>query len=70
MGGESRNDTIPIVIAFSGDPVGNGVVSNLARPGLNVTGFSYMSTDRPPNGWSYKQGVFKERAYRHSLQSK
>jgi len=38
-------DTIPIVIAFSGDPVGNGVVSNLARPGRNITGFSYMSTD-------------------------
>jgi putative ABC transport system substrate-binding protein len=36
---------IPIVIAFSGDPVGNGVVSNLARPGGNVTGFSYMSTE-------------------------
>jgi putative tryptophan/tyrosine transport system substrate-binding protein len=37
--------TIPIVMAFSGDPVGNGVVSNLARPGGNITGFSYMSTD-------------------------
>jgi ABC-type uncharacterized transport system substrate-binding protein len=37
--------TIPIVFAFSGDPVGAGVVSNLARPGGNVTGFSYMSTD-------------------------
>jgi putative ABC transport system substrate-binding protein len=36
---------IPIVMAFSGDPVGNGVVTNLARPGGNVTGFSYMSTD-------------------------
>lgn len=37
--------TIPIVMAFSSDPVGNGVVSNLARPGGNTTGFSYMSTD-------------------------
>jgi putative tryptophan/tyrosine transport system substrate-binding protein len=37
--------SVPIVIAFSGDPVGNGVVSNLARPGGNITGFSYMSTD-------------------------
>jgi putative ABC transport system substrate-binding protein len=37
--------TIPIVMAFSGDPVGNGVVTNLARPGGNITGFSYMSTD-------------------------
>jgi putative ABC transport system substrate-binding protein len=32
-------------MAFSGDPVGNGVVSNIARPGGNITGFSYMSTD-------------------------
>jgi putative ABC transport system substrate-binding protein len=42
---KSATDTIPIVIAFSGDPVGNGVVSNLARPSGNITGFSYMSTD-------------------------
>jgi ABC-type uncharacterized transport system substrate-binding protein len=34
--------TIPIVIAFSGDPVGDQVVPNLARPGGNI---SYMSTD-------------------------
>ena len=37
--------TIPIVIAFSGDPVGDQVVPNLARPGGNITGFSYMATD-------------------------
>jgi putative tryptophan/tyrosine transport system substrate-binding protein len=37
--------TVPIVIAFSGDLVGTGMVSNLARPGENVTGFSYLSTD-------------------------
>jgi putative tryptophan/tyrosine transport system substrate-binding protein len=37
--------TIPIVIAFSGDPVGDQVVPNLARPGGNITNFSYMSTD-------------------------
>lgn len=37
--------TIPIVTTFSGDPVGMGLVSSLARPGGNVTGFSYMSTD-------------------------
>jgi putative tryptophan/tyrosine transport system substrate-binding protein len=36
---------VPIVIAFSGDPVGNEVVTSLARPGGNITGFSYMSTD-------------------------
>ena len=42
---KAATSTVPIVIAFSGDPVGNGVVPNLARPGGNITGFSYMSTD-------------------------
>lgn len=42
---KAATTTIPIVVAFSGDPVGNGVVSNFAKPGGNVTGFSYMSTD-------------------------
>ena len=31
---------VPIVMAASVDPIGLGVVSNLARPGGNVTGFS------------------------------
>ena len=30
--------TIPIVMAASGDPIGTGVVTGLARPGANVTG--------------------------------
>ena len=37
--------TVPIIIAFSGDPVGNDVVPSLARPRGNITDFSYMSTD-------------------------
>src|SRR3954447_24286311 len=37
--------TVPVVIAFSGDPVRDGMVSDLARPGGNITGFSYMSTE-------------------------
>jgi putative ABC transport system substrate-binding protein len=35
--------TIPIVMCIVGDPVGTGFVSNLARPGGNVTGISNMS---------------------------
>jgi putative tryptophan/tyrosine transport system substrate-binding protein len=31
--------TIPIVFAQVGDPVGSGLVTNLARPGGNITGF-------------------------------
>ncbi len=37
--------TTPIVIAFSGNPEQQGVVASLARPGGNLTGFSYMSSD-------------------------
>ena len=36
---------IPIVFAAVSDPVGNGVVESLARPGGNVTGMSTLSTD-------------------------
>ena len=36
---------IPMVFAVSGDPVGFGLVANLARPGGNVTGLSIQSPD-------------------------
>src|SRR5262244_1086914 len=32
--------TIPIVMAASTDPVGNGLVESLARPGGNITGLA------------------------------
>jgi putative ABC transport system substrate-binding protein len=32
--------TVPIVMAISADPVGNGIVRSLARPGGNVTGLT------------------------------
>jgi len=37
--------TIPIVMANGGEPVGVGLVANLAHPGGNVTGLSNVSTD-------------------------
>jgi putative tryptophan/tyrosine transport system substrate-binding protein len=37
--------TIPIVMTNAADPVGEGIVANLARPGGNVTGFSALSTE-------------------------
>jgi ABC-type uncharacterized transport system substrate-binding protein len=36
---------IPIVFAVAQDPVGGGLVTNLARPGGNVTGLSIQATD-------------------------
>src|SRR5829696_6066659 len=37
--------TIPIVIGGIGEAVSTGVVSNLARPGGNITGFTSLSFD-------------------------
>ena len=34
--------TVPIVFMFVTDPVGQGIVTNLARPSSNITGFSYL----------------------------
>jgi len=36
---------IPIVSAVMGDPVGNDLVANLARPGGNITGLSIQTPD-------------------------
>jgi len=51
-----RTTTVPIVMAVSGDPVGVGVVDNLARPSGNVTGLSLMSGDLA----GLRLGVLKE----------
>jgi putative tryptophan/tyrosine transport system substrate-binding protein len=37
--------TIPIVMTWDYDPVGNGFVSSLARPGENITGLSTLAPE-------------------------
>ena len=37
--------TIPIVFAMMNDPVNQGFISNLAHPGGNITGFSFLESD-------------------------
>jgi len=42
---KEATSTIPIVMAQDSDPVGNGFVASLARPGGNITGLSNLSSD-------------------------
>jgi putative ABC transport system substrate-binding protein len=42
---KNATTTIPIVMAASGDPLGTGVVTGLARPGGNVTGMSALTAE-------------------------
>ena len=42
---KNATETIPIVMAAIGEPLGMGVVASLARPGGNVTGLSAFVTE-------------------------
>src|SRR5918994_4579653 len=42
---KQATSTIPIVMGFDNDPVGNGFVNSLARPGGNMTGLSNLAPE-------------------------
>jgi putative tryptophan/tyrosine transport system substrate-binding protein len=42
---KQATSTIPIVMGGAGDPVGQGFIQNLARPGSNFTGMSLQTVD-------------------------
>ncbi len=45
LAAKGATTTIPIVMANAADPVGEGLVTNLARPGGNVTGLSGLAVE-------------------------
>jgi putative tryptophan/tyrosine transport system substrate-binding protein len=45
LAAKNATTTIPILIANTSDPLGEGLIASLALPGGNVTGFSALTTE-------------------------
>jgi len=53
---QQATTTIPIVAGAMGDPVGDGLVASLARPGGNITGLTFLGPELVPK----RLGLLKE----------
>jgi putative tryptophan/tyrosine transport system substrate-binding protein len=58
LAAKDATTTIPIVMMGTGDPVGNGLVASLARPGGNVTGVSVLSPELVGKQLEFLKEVF------------
>src|SRR6266566_3736643 len=54
---QQATTTIPIVVPVMGDPVGDGLVSSLARPGGNITGLTFLGPELLPKRLALLKGA-------------
>ena len=48
LGAQQATTTIPVVVPVMGDPIGDGLVASLARPGGNITGLTPLGPELVP----------------------
>ncbi|HEX7233031.1 MAG TPA: ABC transporter substrate-binding protein, partial [Candidatus Binatia bacterium] len=57
---KAATQKIPIVFTLANDPLGDGQVASLARPGGNLTGFSIFATELNGKRLELLQGTFPQ----------
>jgi putative ABC transport system substrate-binding protein len=53
LAAKAATRAIPIIFAVSEDPTQMGLVANFARPGGNVTGINFLSTELVVSAWGF-----------------
>src|SRR5262249_59130855 len=59
LAAKRATETIPIIFSHVSDPIGSGLVTSLARPAGNLTGFTHVNAGLTPKRLSLLRRPFR-----------